>query len=217
MKSLSVYISIVLLGGLTVLALPASAQQTHTRNINLCAVDMSYKEMTGLIRSIRDFHDKANRDTTPEYVREVLTLQDGSMTLETRHDFALDVLKQGPEIATALWYRMSTRGTAPISEIDIHFTDYKRDVTISGAERDMVHGLLLLVSQKIEDRACSFGGSDTRRSFGYASSYFGGLFILDSTNSPIAVQIRDGRGMGASSFSIIICGIVCSCACIPLE
>lgn len=206
MKNFCVCLSIVLLGSLAIITRPALAQQTHTRSITLCAVDMTFAEMAGLVERIREFHGKANRDSPRDYLREVLTLQDGILTLESTGDFSLETLEKGPEIATRSSYRMSMRETVPISRVDLDFRDNEREVTISGTDRDLVYGLPLLISQEIERLACSFGGRDTRLHFGLSIFVLAQIFawvpfiltrlLKDSTFGPrasvLAVSISAG-------------------------
>ena len=121
------------------------------------------------------------RGSSGRRLREVLTLQDGLVTLESRNDFTLRALENGPEVATTLWYRMTIDDTAPISSIDLHFQDYEREVTVSGTDRDLVHGLLLVISEEIERVACSFGGRSTRGNFGLGIWVLGVLLACGSS------------------------------------
>ena len=211
MKNLYVVLSVVLFSGILILTLPASAQQTHTRNITLCAVDMSYAELATLVKRMREFHENVNHDISGRHLREVLTLQDGLVTLESRNDFTLIALENGPEVATTVWYRMTIDDTAPISSIDLHFQDYKRKVTVSGTDRDLVHGLLLVISEEVERVACSFGGGSTRGNFGFG---IWGLGALLAFGSFMLIRLRRNATSGhwiplfASGISVVLFVIV---------
>ena len=152
-------LSILLFAGvLAILALPASAKQMFARTFTVCAVDMNYTEMAAFVERIRVFHKKANRGMPSEHLRELLLLEDDFMKFELTTDFTLENLEQGPEIATKLWYRMSMGDARPISEIKVRFEDYRREVTISGTDRDSVNVFLLLVDEEIKKIGCSIGG-----------------------------------------------------------
>ena len=162
-------------GVLAIFAKPATAQQTFTRSITFCAVDMDFAEMARFVKRIREFHEKANHDIPRKYLRERLTLQGNSVELELIDDFSKKALEYGPKIATKLSYIMSMRRASPISEIYLALGDYQRKITISGRDRDLVDGLLLLVNQEIGRSGCAFGGSKLRSWFGI------NLFLLAST------------------------------------
>ena len=154
-------------GAFSLYAMPASAQHMFTRNVTLCAVDMNFADLVGFIDRIREFHKNANRDFQHSRMREKLTLEDKITKLELTTDISVKALEQGPKIAARLWYYMSRHDDAPISNIDLTFSDYERKLTIAGTDRDLVNGLSLMVEEEIKKTGCSFGGSDTRRDYGY--------------------------------------------------
>lgn len=167
---------ILVVGLFATYSMSVSAQQKFASNIAFCAVDMSVVEAADLIERIQEFHKKANRNISPNFVFETLTIQDNLNKLELKRDFTVKALEQGPEVATRLSYRMSRSNDSPISDINFTLGDHQRKLQISGTERDLVKGLLLLVEDELKKIGCSFGGSKTRSLFGIILFVF--AFVL---------------------------------------
>ena len=171
---------------ITIFALPAAATQTFSRSVTFCALDMSFTETAEIIQQIREYYEKANLDNTDLRLREKLTLEDDSVTLELTDEFDLTALKQGPEIATTLWYSMTIFEDTPISRIILRFGDRERVLTVSGVDSDRVYGLVSSVSRQIERIGCSLGGNRTRSNLGFGLLFLSLLlsFAASMTNRP---------------------------------
>jgi hypothetical protein len=140
------------------------AGQIFARSSSFCSLDMTYADLEGVIRRIREFTVKANRDVERKYVRERLSLAGGNTKLEISGDFSERSLSQGPQLAMDVSYSFS-HDDAPISGVTLRLGDHSRELTVSGTDRAQVEGLILLASEDIAQLGCSFGGS-SRRSLG---------------------------------------------------
>ena len=155
------------------------AEQVFARSSSFCPIDVTYADFTAVIRRIREFSVKANRDAERKYVRERLSVAGGATKLELSADFSESSLSQGPQLATDVSYSLS-QDDAPISEVTLRFGDYSRELIVSGTDRAQVEGLVLLASEDIARLGCSFGGSSKRSLGGF------GLLLLATVLGVVA-------------------------------
>lgn len=138
-----------------------AAEQTFSRSISFCSLDLTYADLASRIRRIRDFVVKANRDAGGHVLIDRLSLAGGSAKLETSGDFSDAALSQGPQLVTDVSY-LFRQDDSPISDIFLRLGDSSRELTISGRDPAQVESLILLASQDFAGLGCSFGGSSTR-------------------------------------------------------
>ena len=177
-------------------ARPVSTQETFTRSISLCAIDMTFSELSALVAKVQEFHRNANRDMTDEYMHETLTLQDEFSKYEIKQDFSMEAIARGPDRAIRVWYDFVMPDHSPIAKIDLRLGDSRRSLVISGANKNLVDSLVLLVEEQISKVGCSFGGSETRSTYGLVIWLSG--FILAWL--PLIFPIR--RKYASSKFAL---------------
>ncbi|MQA66601.1 MAG: hypothetical protein GEU76_12000 [Alphaproteobacteria bacterium] len=171
----------------------AEGQETHTRTVQLCAIDVTYSDFSAFIDRVRSFRVEANRDLTrrlaeqDKYLseRESLTVQSKTSKFTLARDFSKSIMHRGPEIADEVHYVFTAdSGRFPISEIFLRFGDYSRTAEVSGTIRNQVEGLVLIIEQQIQKFGCPYGGAAARMVL-YIALY---LFAMVLVFLPIAAS-----------------------------
>lgn len=135
---------------------------TITRSQEVCALHISYADLSTLIRRTEGYFLKTVGVDQKQDVNARLQLSDGIHEYEIRERFDELTFSRVPLRATEASFSVSRIGSGPLSDVRITLQDRLRQVSVVGNDRQHIDGLVLLVAEQVAQIGCVWGGSDFR-------------------------------------------------------
>lgn len=160
---------ITLIIGLIVV-LPVNASTEISRQSELHPLTITYDDLSTLLENLKGQLSKANIGfQKDEHENITLSISKDEDTVTINGWERITEIKGLPNPGRSLRFRYHSY-SAPVSDVELTFTDYSRTITVTGSDGAEVNGVYAYLKDNLGRQVNIFGGTLPR--------YFGGILLL---------------------------------------
>ena len=138
------------------------AAYSHAREASLGPIKLTQSEVSQIFLKMREVVDAFNKTKNPND-EQSLVLEDGVSTNSLSGDFDWNALKGAPEVEYSLSYEFRAYlGSKPVSWVKVDFSDFRRQIRVSGTDSVAVDNVFTQLKQDFEAHVTYFGGTIVR-------------------------------------------------------